>query len=213
MNKQLETWLGEFGKNYTERNSFELEEFDLITENLLGLRQSEIFKKHFEKHLSPAGVKVLEVGCNIGNELALIHEIFPEWELVGLEPQANAIEIGKQRHPFINFVHGSAFEIPFPDNYFDMVMTNGVLIHIHPDDHPKAMSEIVRCSKSLIWLHEYYADNTEEVEYRGREGLLWRTNFADIYKSLHPALVTIESALYDRRDGSGNKDQIALLKK
>ena len=40
-----------------------------------------------------------------------------------------AVEKGKENTKGINIIQGSAFDLPYKDNYFDLVCTNGVLIH------------------------------------------------------------------------------------
>jgi len=65
------------------------------------------------------------------------------------------------------FVLATAFEIPFPDGFFDVIFTSGVLIHIAPSDLPKALHEIHRCAGGFIWGLEYYSPQPMEVTYRG----------------------------------------------
>ena len=62
-----------------------------------------------------------------------------------------------------------------------MVFTSGVLIHIAPEDIPRALDEIHRCARTFIWGLEYYSPNTTEVSYRSHNGLLWKMNYAQRY--------------------------------
>jgi len=80
----------------------------------------------------------------------------------------------------------SADDIPFKDGYFDMVFTSGVLIHISPGNINRVLDEIYRCSREYIWGFEYYADDYTEVNYRGHESLLWKTNFPKLYLDRFP---------------------------
>jgi len=52
--------------------------------------------------------------------------------LYGIELQWYAVEKAKEYTKGINIIQGSGFDIPFKDGYFDLVITNGVLIHIAP---------------------------------------------------------------------------------
>jgi len=86
--------------------------------------------------------------------------------LYGIELQEYAVEISKSRTKHINIIQGSAFDIPFKDNFFDLVFTSGLLIHIAPSDVEQILREIHRCTKKYIWGSEYFADSYTQVEYR-----------------------------------------------
>ena len=109
-------------------------------------------------------------------------------------------------------VRATAFEIPFPDNFFDVVFTSGVLIHVAPPDLPKALREIHRCAREFIWGFEYYAPQKMEVPYRGQQGLLWKMDYARVYldrfEDLYP--VRVEQIPYLE---SANVDSMFLLSK
>ena len=47
----------------------------------------------------------------------------------------------RNRSEFARLALATAFEIPFPDGFFDVIFTSGVLIHIAPPDLPKALYE------------------------------------------------------------------------
>ena len=69
--------------------------------------------------------------------------------LYGIELQGYAVELSKSRTHNINIIQGSAFDIPFKNEYFDLVFTSGLLIHIHPSNIREAMNEIYRCTKKF----------------------------------------------------------------
>ena len=96
--------------------------------------------------------------------------------LYGIELQSYAVELSKARTKRINIIEGSAFDIPYKDGYFDLVFTSGILIHINPSDIVWALREILRCTREYIWGFEYYADEYQEINYRGRSDLLWKTD-------------------------------------
>lgn len=47
---------------------------------------------------------------------------------------------------------GSLLELPYDDNAFDVVFSSEVLEHIHEEDIPKVVSELVRVSKTMLFL-------------------------------------------------------------
>jgi len=205
--EQEKIWLGDFGKNYTERNIYSPLELDRFYQNTYGITRSamnENFLNVFEKD-----IKILEVGSNVGNQLLFLQEMGFK-NLYGIELQNYAVEISKSRTKNINILQGSAFDIPFKDNYFDLVFTSGVLIHINPKDLPKVLKEIYRCSKKYIWGFEYFSENFSEINYRGNNNLLWKGNYPVIYQEFFPNLKLIKEEKYKYLN-SENVDQMFLL--
>ena len=153
MTKQMEEWAGKFGEEYTDRNLMSLDELDQLYTDKFGISRTEL-NKEFLDDLKIN--RILEVGCNVGNQLLLLKKMgYPN--LWGIELQDYAVEIARKRTSGINIVKSSAFDIPFKDSYFDLVFTSGVLIHISPDDIDNALDEMYRCTNKYIWGFEYYS--------------------------------------------------------
>jgi pseudaminic acid biosynthesis-associated methylase len=211
--EQEKFWSSDFGKEYSNRNSWESDEqwdktyIETWSHTKLEINDSVL-------HNLPKEIKILEVGCNIGNQLRGFQRMGFN-NLYGIELQSYAVEKAKEFTKNINIIQGSGFDLPFKDEYFDMVCTNGVLIHIAPKDHFNFMSEIVRCSKKYVMAWEYYADNVTEINYRGNAGFLWKADFAKIYTSSFKNLKLANRKKYPyKTEGmSGNVDEIFLLEK
>jgi len=167
-----------FGNEYTDRNALTLEEMDRSYKRNCGITRTEL-NQAFVGDLDRS-LRILEVGSNIGNQLLLLQKINFK-NLYGIEINSYAVERAKAITKNINLIQGSAFDIPFKNDFFDLVFTSGVLIHIAPSDIHKAITEIYRCAKRYIWGFEYYADSHTEVLYRERKNMLWKTNFAKLY--------------------------------
>jgi pseudaminic acid biosynthesis-associated methylase len=206
--KQMEFWKGKFGEEYTERNTYSVAELDEKYVSQFGISRSDMNRK-FLSPINPQ--KILEVGCNTGNILRNLQSLGYD-NLYGIELQAYAIEKAKTLCNGINLVQGSAFDLPFKDNYFDLVYTSGVLIHINPDDLEIVMREMYRVSNSYIWGFEYYMDEMQHIEYHGNSGKMWKGNYANKFMQLFPDLTLVQSELYKYR-GDENRDQMFLLKK
>jgi pseudaminic acid biosynthesis-associated methylase len=180
-----------------------------------GVRKSTIYRELVGPQRLPTG-RALEVGCNVGLQLRLLERANPGLELHGVEPQAYALERARELSPHLTFHRGDAFALPFDDGSFDLVLTHGVLIHIHPDDLDRALREINRVSRRYILAHEYFASKRTEVSYRGRPGLLWKRDFAAAYLQCCPGLVEVCGRYYPYSDSCGGPDlvdQVALLEK
>ena len=132
--------------------------------------------------------------------------------LAGIEIQDYAVEVAKSRLPNVPLWQGSAQVLPFEDNSFDVVFTSGVLIHISPEDLPKAMSEIHRCTRKYIWGMEYFSAKPTSINYRGHDHLLWKMNYAQEYLSRFPDLDLVRQRLLPYL-GNQNVDTMFFLKK
>ena len=209
MTKQMEEWAGKFGEEYTDRNLMSLDELDQLYTDKFGISRTEL-NKEFLDDLKIN--RILEVGCNVGNQLLLLKKMgYPN--LWGIELQDYAVEIARKRTSGINIVKSSAFEILYKDNYFDLVFTLGVLIHISPDDIDKALDEIYRCTKKYIWGTEYFSEEYTQVNYRGHSELLWKTNFAKLFLDRFPDLKLVREERYPYLEDKTLVDQIFLVKK
>jgi pseudaminic acid biosynthesis-associated methylase len=174
-----EMWDGEFGEEYTDRNKTTIEEVNSHSEEAYDISKIE----RLERFLGDINrdANVLEVGSNIGTQLMCLREIGFE-NLYGIDVQRKAIEEAHQQRPKLDIIEGDALDIPFKDGFFDLVFTSGVLIHIPPEDINSAMNEITRCTSKWVYGTEYYAEEYTEVNYRGHENLLWKTDFPSLFQ-------------------------------
>lgn len=207
--EQMNAWSGNFGKEYTDRNALTYEQMEEMYQDNFGISRIEM-NKRFLSELDKE-IKILEVGSNIGNQLLCLQKMGFK-NLYGIELQNYAVEIAKQTSRGINIIQGSGFDVPFKDGYFDLVFTSGVLIHISPNDVKGIMSEVHRCSKKYVWGFEYYADQYTEVQYRGHEGLMWKTNFSKLYLDTFADLKMLKEEKFKYRQND-NEDVMFLLEK
>lgn len=208
--KQTDFWSGEFGKEYTLRNSRSAKEWDdfyLATWGKTKIEMNQTFIGTFQKE-----IKILEVGCNTGMQLNGLQAMGFN-NLFGIELQPFAVREAKKFTTDINIICGSGFDIPFKDSYFDIVCTNGVLIHISPNDLPKIMNEMYRCSKKFIWGFEYFAEETSPINYRNHDDYLWKANYAKLFLELFPDLKLVKKEMYPYIQNHSNVDCMYLLEK
>jgi pseudaminic acid biosynthesis-associated methylase len=179
-------WAGEFGDDYVGRN-----------------RAAGKGRRPFwEERLAALDVgSALEVGCNVGANLHWLAELLGTEKVAGVDVNERALEILRARVPGIDARRATARELPFDDGAFDLVFTTGVLIHQPPDELPRVMDEIVRCSRRYVLCGEYRADDLEEVPYRGQEGALFRHDYGRLYRERHPSLRLVEEGFLPRADG------------
>lgn len=206
---QLDAWSGEFGREYTLRNCSTPEQVDALWQTNYGITRTELNRRFLNDVAADA--RILEVGCNIGNQLLLLQGLGYS-NLHGVEVQSFALEIARSRMKNTNLVQASAFALPYKDKYFDLVFTSGVLIHISPKDLPVALDEIHRCAKTYICGSEYYAPSLTEVDYRGHRELLWKMDYAQQYLARFGDLeLVLEQRL--PYQNSKNEDSMFLLRR
>jgi spore coat polysaccharide biosynthesis protein SpsF len=178
----LHQWRGEFGARYMERNR--------VTGESVGQAATA-----FGRIVDAAGIRdvssVLEVGANVGINLHGLRRVLsPDVQLTALEPNPAAAarlreddELGLER-----VIEGRADGIDAPDDAFDLVFTNGVLIHIPPAGLAPAMREICRVARRFVLCSEYFSHAPVEVPYHGQDGMLWKRDFGSAYLEVCPAL-------------------------
>jgi pseudaminic acid biosynthesis-associated methylase len=205
----MKVWKGKFGRQYTERNFQTLKEMEELNKKNYGHSRTEINRGFLGKMAKSS--RILEVGCNIGNELLCLRAM-GFTNLYGIDIQSDVVKAARSRNTDITFLEGSAFDIPFKDGYFDMTFTAGVLIHISPKDIKTAMREIVRCTRRYVWGFEYFADDVEEICYRGHANLLWKMDYKQVYMDAVIGLRLIKAKRYKYLDNK-NVDEMFLLEK
>jgi pseudaminic acid biosynthesis-associated methylase len=197
-----EIWDGEFGEEYTDRNKTTVEGANNQSKEAYGISKFDRLERFLDKINRDANL--LEVGSNIGTQLMCLREMGFE-NLYGIDVQRKAIEEAHQKRPELNIIEGDALDIPFKDGFFDLVFTSGVLIHIPPENINSAMKEIARCTSEWVYGMEYYAEEYTEVEYRGHENLLWKTDFPSLFQE-HCDLELVD--VEHRRDSTYSEETV-----
>ena len=188
--EQSKVWTdGDFGKEYTDRNPHTAEEMDQLYIDNFGMTRTKLNEEFLEG--IPKSTKILECGCNVGGQLQILKKM-GFGNLSGIEIQRYAVEEAKKQGQNMDLIQGSLLDIPFKDNFFDLVFTAGVLIHINPNDLPKVIDEIYRVSNKYIWIYEYFSDECKEIDYRGNKGYAWKCNFLKEFMDRHPDLKLIK---------------------
>ena len=210
--QQIEFWSGDFGRDYTDRNTTDHTAWNrqyLEKYGVSKLNMNDEFLRDLPKNL-----RVLEVGCNTGLQLEALRQQGYR-NITGIELQFYAAKYARNRVQDISVLQGSGFEIPFKTGSFDLVFSSGVLIHIAPDDLPTIMGEMYRCTSRFIWGFEYYSESMTEIKYRGNNGVLWKTDHASMFTKSFPDLTIIKKILYPYINDNelGNVDCMYLLEK
>jgi pseudaminic acid biosynthesis-associated methylase len=125
----------------------------------------------------------VELGANIGINIRALRQLLPGVETAGVEINGTAAGMLSRQADEVYEESVLTWE---PQRQWDLAFTRGVLIHIHPNDLPKAYDRLFRASKRYIAVAEYYSPYPVEIEYRGEMGKLWKRDFAGELLDLYP---------------------------
>ena len=101
----------------------------------------------------PKDARILEVGCNVGRNLAFLHD--HGWtNVAGVEISPHAVRLLRKSYPQLSQaeIHVGAAENLLPrmeSDSFDLIFTMAVLEHLHPDSR-SVFSDIARLSSHVL---------------------------------------------------------------
>jgi len=88
--------------------------------------------------------KVLDLGCGDGTHANTVAK-FGQTEVYGIDPSDDIIRLARSHYPQVHFQAGSAYELPYGDNFFDFVYLIDVIEHLK--EPAKMLSEVRRVLK------------------------------------------------------------------
>jgi ubiquinone/menaquinone biosynthesis C-methylase UbiE len=101
--------------------------------------------------------RVLEIGCGTGNLALLVKRIRPQLDVVGLDPDPNALaRAGRKARRAglsLRLDRGFGDELPYPDASFDRVLSALMLHHVEADLRPATLREVTRVLRPGGSLH------------------------------------------------------------
>ncbi len=105
--------------------------------------------------------KILDIGCGKGYLLYEISKLLPNAEICGLDISDYAIANSKKEIKKY-LLKGNANNLPFEDNYFDLVISINTLHCLHSFDLEKALTEMERVGNFNKYLCVESFRNEEE---------------------------------------------------
>lgn len=92
--------------------------------------------------------RVLDLGCGTGSLTLLAKELHDDAQVVGLDCDQRALDLAHRKSEeaglSIQWDEGLAFDLPYEDRSFDLVLSSLVLHHLTHDDKFRAMQEVFR---------------------------------------------------------------------
>jgi ubiquinone/menaquinone biosynthesis C-methylase UbiE len=104
-----------------------------------------------------SGFRVLDIGCGTGSMAVLIKKLHPDAEVIGIDPDPDALSIGKRKASraglSIEFDRGFADHMPYTDGSFDRVFSSLMFHHLDAEVKSATLREIRRVLKAGGSLH------------------------------------------------------------
>jgi len=92
--------------------------------------------------------RVLDIGCGTGTLAVVIKRAHPEVEVVGLDPDPNALARARRKASLagasIQLDEGMAGALPYPDAAFDRVFSSFMFHHLQGDKKSHMLREVRR---------------------------------------------------------------------
>ncbi len=106
-------------------------------------------------HALPAAPEILDVGCGTGEITSRLAALFPQARLIGVDLLESHLELARSRYPELGervaFRQADAFELPFADSSFDLVVCRHVLQAIPQPE--RVVAEMIRVARPGGRLH------------------------------------------------------------
>lgn len=209
MNNEENFWQGEFGNNYTARN------VNLVENNYQMF--SHIFNRFQLKLLDngngfcaiksyPLDINsIIEFGAGSGMNIQALQRIFPDAQFTAIEINESAIKSLSKISFNSDYRYNVAIKqesiLNFKEfNAADLVLSKGLLIHIHPDNIQKAYDVLYNASNKYIMLCEYYNPVPIDVMYRDNRNKLWKRPFAEEMMQKYSDLKLVDYGFVSKLD-------------
>jgi pseudaminic acid biosynthesis-associated methylase len=189
-------WRGQFGSEYTERNS-EKESWDLLQTLSIEIRS-------VKRPIS----SVLELGANRGLNILALKQLLPSAEFSAVEINETAAEILKGTGA--NVVCQSLLDFKGSKKW-DLVLIRGVLIHLNPGMLNLAYDVIAESSARYVLISEYYNSFPASVDYRGEKERLFKRDFAGEFMDQHSEFELQDYGFHYRKGAYFGDDQTWFL--
>ena len=166
--RTLNFWKDEYKEEYMKKNA----SFDAV-------KGVEAWKKMLNK--SENIKSIIECGCNIGRNIDFLKQIDPQFDISAIDVNETAINFVKDQYDITDTFVGRIEDSSFEKNYFDLVFTMGVLIHVDPEELHANAEKIVGMSKKYVLVGEYFNRTPTMITYQGKENLLFKRDFGTYF--------------------------------
>jgi SAM-dependent methyltransferase len=111
--------------------------------------REETFKRKLvaQANIQP-GMKALDLGCGTGTLTIMLKQNAPGANITGLDGDEEVLTIARtkasQAEVDVEWKNGFAYDLPYPDNSFDVIVSSLVFHHLIREDKVRTFQEIYR---------------------------------------------------------------------
>lgn len=129
--------------------------YDLFQKWVLG--EHKLKSRLLQEAKIEPGYRVLDLGCGTATLAILTKQNHPQAEVAGLDVDPKILEIARKKVAKagveIRLDHGLAYALPYPENFFDRVLSSLVFHHLTTEDKERTFQEVFRILKPGGELH------------------------------------------------------------
>ena len=125
-------------------------------------RWIEVIKKLINTYKLPINSKILDIGCGKGFFLCDFLKYQPYSDAYGIDISEYAIQNAPEQIKE-KIVKGNATNLPWDDNFFDLVISINTLHNLYAFDLEKALKEMERVGKNKYLCVESYRNESEKA--------------------------------------------------
>ena len=117
--------------------------------------------------------RILDVGCGTGTLAILIKKMFPDADVIGIDPDPDALDIAKRKAMHMNvsvqFDRGFSDDLPYLDDSFDRVISTFMLHHLMQSELAASLHEMGRviAEKGSLHILDFEKQKTESKNTTG----------------------------------------------
>jgi ubiquinone/menaquinone biosynthesis C-methylase UbiE len=123
-------------------------------EYFIQLRLSLMSERIGQKYSRSEPIRILDFGCGTGTTEKYLREFFPGALVYALDSSVESIYAAQEMClGDVTFIHAEGNKLPFQDEYFDLVYSNGTYHHIqaaHQMNYIGEMFRVCRCGGDLF---------------------------------------------------------------
>lgn len=104
----------------------------------------QFFKKNFSE-AADSHKKILDIGCGGGEYTDILRE--KGFDVIGCDTLEDSIEFAKKKYPQCNFIKANVNNLPFNENYSDIIICIGIFEYMNDAEVNISLNEIKRVLK------------------------------------------------------------------
>jgi len=151
---------------------------------------------------------ILEIGCSAGYRLNYLADIYPECNCHGIDPSKRAIEFGTKHYPKVKFVNGTIDELPYENEWFDVVIVGFVFYVVDRNILFQSIAAIDRVLKNngFVIIVDFFAERAYKNHYEhisNEQAYTFKQRYEDIFTASHLYHLIDKASYYH---GHNNRD-------